>query len=83
MAVDDIGHVEEYRYFDQFKSKMIRITDAANGRVTFRDNDSQRIVIYNGGLAIFDLYFAMKTLEKVGDEVSDLPMSYPTKRFWL
>ena len=83
VAVDDIGHVEEYRYFDQFKSKMIRITDAANGRVTFRDNDSQRIVIYNGGLAIFDLYFAMKTLEKVGDEVSDLPMSYPTKRFWL
>lgn len=83
VVVDDIGHVEGYRYFKQFQSKMFRITDAANGKVSFRDNDKQRIVVYNGGLAIFDLYFAMKTLEKVGDNCIDLPMSYPTERFWL
>jgi len=83
VAIDDVGHVEGYRYYEQFKPKMIRITDAANGRVSFRDNDNQRIVIYNGGLAIFDLYYAMKTLEKAGDDCIDLPMSYPSERFWL
>ncbi len=83
IAVDDIGHVEKYRYYEQFKSRMIRITEAANGKEPFREDDQQRIVIYNGGLAIFDLYFAMKTLEKAGDDCIDLPMSYPEDRFWM
>ena len=83
IAVDDIGHVEGYRYYDRFKDRMVRITDAANGRIPFRENDGQRIIVYNGGLAIFDLYFAMKTLEKAGENCIDLPMSYPEERFWM
>lgn len=83
VAIDDVGHVQGYRYFEQFKSKMIKITDAANCRIPFRENENQRIVIYNGGLAIFDLYFAMKTLEKAGDNCIDLPMNYPSERFWM
>lgn len=83
VVIDDVGHVEDYRYFEQFKSRMIKISDAANGRTPFREHDNQRIVIYNGGLAIFDLYFAMKALEKAGDNCIDLPMSYPSERFWM
>lgn len=83
VAIDDIGHVEGYRYYEQFKPRMIRITDAAIGRIPFRDDDDQRIVVYNGGLAIFDLYYAVMTLKKAGNNCIDLPMSYPTERFWL
>lgn len=83
VAIDDVGHVEGYRYYEQFKSKMIRITDAASGKIPFRENDTQRIVIYNGGLAIFDLYYALKTLKKAGEDCIDLPMAYPAERFWL
>lgn len=81
--VDDIGHVQGYRYFEQFKERMTRITEAETGKATSRDNDDQRIVVYNGGLAIFDMYWAMKILEKFGDSLQDFPMSYPEERFWI
>ena len=71
------------KYFNEFQNKMIRITDVSNGKVVGRENDEQRIVIYDGGIAVHDLYFAMKILEKVGDNCIQIPMSYPTERFWI
>lgn len=81
--VDDIGHVQGYKYFNEFKDKMTRITEVETAVKTGRDNDEQRIVVYNGGLAIFDMYWAMKVIEKFGDKCVDLPMSYPEERFWI
>ena len=83
VVVDDVEHVKGYRYFNEFQSKMLRITDVANQRVIGRDNDEQRIVIYDGGIAVHDLYFAMKILEKIGDDCVQIPMSYPQERFWI
>lgn len=83
VVIDDVEHVKGYRYFNEFKDKMIRITDVANGKVQGRENDEQRIVVYDGGIAIHDVYFAMKILEKAGDNCINLPMSYPKERFWL
>lgn len=83
VAIDDIDHVKDYRYFNEFHDKMIRITDVANQRVVGRENDEQQIVIYDGGIAIHDLYFAIKILEKIGDDCVQIPMSYPEKRFWI
>lgn len=81
--VDDIGHVSGYRYYEQFKYYMTRICDVQNKLKTGRDNDEQRIVVYNGGLAIFDMYWAMKILEKCDEKVVDQPMGYPNERFWI
>lgn len=83
VVVDDIGHVKDYRYFNEFQDRMIRITDVANQRVAGRDNDEQQIVVYDGGVAIHDLYYAMKILEKAGDDCIQIPMSYPEERFWI
>lgn len=83
VVVDDIEHVKGYRYFNEFQEKMIRITDVANNRSVGRENDEQRIVIYDGGIAVHDLYFAMKVLEKIGDDCIQMPMSYPVERFWI
>lgn len=83
IVVDDIDHVKEYRYFDIFKEKMLRITDVANGKVKGRESETERIIIYDGGIAIHDLFFAMKILEKIGDSVIQVPMPYPKTRFWL
>lgn len=83
VVVDDIGHVKGYRYFNEFQERMIRITDVANQRVTGRENDEQQIVVYDGGVAIHDLYYAMKILEKAGDDCIQMPMSYPEERFWI
>ncbi|MBD5329692.1 MAG: ornithine cyclodeaminase [Bacteroides sp.] len=81
--VDDIDHVKKYRYYEQFKNKMARITDVANKRVSGRENDNERILVYNGGIALTDMYWAMKIVEKIGDNCPEIPMSYPEERFWI
>ena len=81
--VDDIDHVKKYRYYDQFKHKMTRITDVANKKLPGRENDKERILVYNGGIALTDIYWAMKIVEKVGSACPQIPMSYPTERFWI
>lgn len=81
--VDDIDHVKKYRYFEQFKDRMARITDVANNRVKGRENTEERIIVYNGGIALTDMYWAMKILEKIGDNCPQIPMSYPHERFWV
>lgn len=81
--VDDIDHVKKYRYYDQFKDRMTRITDVANDRVPGRENDLERILVYNGGIALTDMYWAMKIVDLVGTDCPQIPMSYPVKRFWI
>lgn len=81
--VDDIDHVKKYRYFEQFKPRMQRITDVANKQVAGRENDEERILVYNGGIALTDMYWAMKIVEKIGENCPQIPMSYPQERFWI
>lgn len=81
--VDDVDHVKKYRYYEQFKHKMSRITDVANHRVKGRENDQERILVYNGGIALTDMYWAMKIAEKFGDNCPSIPMDYPSERFWV
>lgn len=83
VIVDDVNHVMKYRYYEQFKKRMVRITDVVNGRAEGRINDQQRILVYNGGIALHDMYWAMKIADKIGDNCPKIPMFYPTERFWL
>ena len=83
IIVDDVNHVMKYRYYEQFKDRMVRITDVVNKRVAGRSNDKERILVYNGGIALHDMYWAMKIEQKIGDDCPKIPMSYPTDRFWL
>lgn len=82
--VDDVDHVKAYRYFEQFKSRMFRITDYSNGKVKGREDNFERIIVYNGGLATFDLFWAIKILRLLEDESDHcVYMSYPKDRFWI
>lgn len=83
VVVDDIDHVKKYRYYESFKSRMVRITDVVNGRVNGRTNDRERIVVYNGGIALHDMYWAMRIEERIGDSCPKIAMSYPDDRFWI
>lgn len=56
---DDIGHISNFKYFNQYKS-VTEMTDVLLGKKTGRDNDIQRILAYNIGVAIQDIFFASK-----------------------
>ena len=59
---DDEGHVKGFRYFSQFK-KFGELSHVLKGELSGREHDKERILSYNIGIGIHDVYFASKILE--------------------
>lgn len=60
---DDEGHVKGFRYFSQFR-KFGEISDVLGGKIPGRESDRERILSYNIGLGLHDVYFAYKMLKE-------------------
>ncbi|MBD5280220.1 MAG: ornithine cyclodeaminase [Bacteroides sp.] len=58
---DDEGHVKGFKYFNQFRS-FGEFADVLENKINGRITNSERILTYNIGLGIFDVYFATKIL---------------------
>ncbi len=56
---DDIPHIANFKYFDKFKS-IGELDQVLHWDISGRDNDKQRILSYNIGLALHDVYFGTK-----------------------
>lgn len=61
---DDEGHVKGFKYFNQFL-QFGELGDVLKGNISGRDNDSQRILSYNIGLGLHDVYYAHKILKQM------------------
>lgn len=80
---DDKSHVEKFKYFDSFK-KFGEVSDVLLGKMSGRENNDERIIVYNIGLAIHDIYFANKIFELLSDNPStEVNLSIPTEKFWF
>lgn len=62
---DDKGHVENFKYFHQFKA-FNELSEVLLGKAHGRENDCQRIIAYNIGLGLHDILFASKIYERLG-----------------
>lgn len=58
---DDEGHVKGFRFFNQFR-RFCEISDVLSGKLPGRESDEERILSYNIGLGLHDIYFAHKLL---------------------
>ncbi len=58
---DDRGHVKDFRYFNHFK-QFGEFSDVLQGKITGRDTDQQRILSYNIGLGLHDIFFGHQIL---------------------
>lgn len=74
---DDIPHISGFKYFNQYKS-ITEMTDVLNNS-TFVRGGGERYLAYNIGIAVQDMYYAAKILEKVKqkENVAELP------KFWV
>lgn len=79
---DDYGHVKHFKFFDKFKS-FAEVSDVVNGKKPGRESDEERILVYNIGIALHDIYYAGKIYEKIGEGAKDVEFKAPTDRFWL
>ncbi|MEG0618613.1 MAG: ornithine cyclodeaminase [Bacilli bacterium] len=60
---DDKGHVEGFKYFSEFKH-FSEVSDILEDNEKGRANNSEKIIAYNIGLGIHDLFFANKIFKK-------------------
>lgn len=81
---DDYDHVKGFKYFDKFK-KFAEVTDVVNDKIKGRENDKERILIYNIGVSIQDIYFAAKIYEKLNakGKLTDINLEPPIDKFWV
>lgn len=61
---DDQNHVCDFKYFKQFR-KFNELSEVLLGKVPARESNDERILSYNIGIGLHDVYFANKIYEKL------------------
>lgn len=85
---DDYGHECHFKYFNQWNF-YAEVHDVVNGTKPGRENEKERILAYNVGIAAHDANFAWhiyNTMKKNSDLFNKLPevdMKEPTEKFWI
>ena len=84
---DDTGHVHHFKNFDKFKN-FAEVGEVANGIKPGRENDSERILVYNIGISVHDIYFAASIYNMIKEQgrldlLPDIDMEDPTVKFWV
>ena len=81
---DDYGHVCNFRYFNKFK-KFAEMTDVVTGKVPGRESDDERILAYNIGISVHDVYFASKIYAMISEDMKlpEVQLNTPKQKFWI
>lgn len=64
---DEIEQIRGFKYFNQFKA-VYNVADVLQGQAPGRINSKERILVYNYGIGIHDLYFAKKFYDVIQGE---------------
>lgn len=78
---DDTAHVSGFGYFNRFK-RFAEVSDVVNGRAPGREHDDERILVYNIGISVHDIYFAGK-IEKMVEACEEISLEPPAEKFWV
>lgn len=64
---DDEGHVKGFKYFKEFR-KFGEMAEILSEKIHGRETDDERILAYNIGIGLHDIYFGYKILNLVKQE---------------
>ena len=84
---DDVNHVRTFQYFNRFKS-FAEVSDVLSGKIAGRENNTERIIVYNIGISLHDVYFASKIYKSLSDKglldsLPDIEIDIPKVKFWV
>ena len=81
--VDDINHIKNFKYFNQFK-EVHELADVLENKKLGRANSKEKIIAYNIGNSIFDVFFAKKVYDLLkGTETINIDLKSPKEKFWI
>lgn len=80
---DDQGHVENFKYFKNYNF-FSEVTDVLLGNSPGRESLEERIIVYNIGLAVHDIYFASSIYDMLSNStIEEKDLLSPTQKFWF
>ena len=79
---DDTAHVCGFKYFSQFK-QFAEIQEVIAGKAKGRESDIERILSYNIGLGLHDVFYASKIYETLKNDSEEIVLVRETEKFWI
>ena len=80
---DDTNHVKHFKNFNKFKY-YAEVGDVVNSKAIGRTSDSERIIVYNIGVSMHDVYFGSKIYNKLKErKLTEINMLEPQQKFWV
>ncbi len=80
---DDKAHVEGFKYFNRFKY-FAETSEVIIGKDPGRENENERILAYNIGLGLHDVFFASRIYEMLRDRVNNsFELKKEISKFWI
>lgn len=82
---DDRGQVQGFQYFPQFRF-FAETSEVLSGEKPGREHANERILSYNVGMSLHDVYAAMqiyRLLESAGNDCMSIDKLSPQNRYWL
>jgi ornithine cyclodeaminase/alanine dehydrogenase-like protein (mu-crystallin family) len=80
---DDEDHVKGFQYFNHFK-KFDEFSNVLLGKFVGRESDNERILSYNIGIALHDIYFASKIYDMLSQTgINNVNLFDEKKKFWI
>lgn len=79
---DDTAHVCGFKYFNRFKC-YAELVDVLLGIEQGRTNDKERIISYNIGLGLHDIYFANRIFSMVTNPLLQIEIPREFEKFWI
>ena len=79
---DDTEHVKNFKYFDKF-NKFAEFGDVLCGKCRGRESEDERILSYNVGLGLHDVFFAIKIYQLLKDSAEDVLVEHEQKKYWV
>jgi ornithine cyclodeaminase/alanine dehydrogenase-like protein (mu-crystallin family) len=78
---DDKAHIHDFKNFDKFKS-LNELSEIFANKCTGRDNDAQKIIAYNIGISLHDIYIASQIYDMFDDTLF-VDLYKPKEKFWI
>lgn len=79
---DDTAPIRNWKYFNRYHH-YAELQDVIDGKDPGRENDTERILSYNYGLALHDVFFATKIFSLLQDKCSDIEIVKEKSKFWV
>lgn len=80
---DDTDHVKHFKNFAKFK-RFAEVHNVVAGKAQGRENDRERILVYNIGIAMHDIFFADKIYNLFDEsKLKKIDFAEPCDKFWI